>query len=637
MPFVSSAYLKEHRTLPNSHTLFGYHPETQDKLYIPESDLYAGTYVFGVQGSGKSRLLQNRITADMQAGQAVIVIDAHGDLTQACIGQVPDNRLSSTFLLDMEDESYPYGVNNFSTGRLNTSVDTTRAVNRIMHIFEVLWPEVITQQNLPRYVLAAALTLLANPGTTLLDMYTLLQEQPYRARLVSNVADPTVRQFWHTQYDNLGPHEQYRRVQPLIGRLEALFMGRSLVRNIVGQRQNTINFRKSIEAKQIIFIKLPTKTMTADARLIGTFLLSQISNAVFSFANIPEDKRPGVSLYVDEFQHFATSDFSELLTEGRKFGMRVTVAHQYRNQLPSFLQASTMTARTKVSFQLTPEDGREMAHLFPSTEAVVQTEDITEHPVHYLLTHPSNDPVMQEFAHTYLHPLQGHKRGTGRVEIDTRMNAPSIGDLWNGERSPNPKVVDPTWQLDNLLYETMYSGNSNLPIPPEVVTGFSNCGRQFFKAAQGLYPGHPVLQVDAMYPSALVVQTAGGLRWTRKPESGQEQLYHFIFHLRAIMKRLAADPIGKATVTSPAEVAKMLTSLPTRAAFVRSADTVGVIYTHSTAPALPRRALFERALGILEHTRQVYCHPRAEVERWFMPVNAQPVGAVQPVQAVEVE
>jgi len=91
------------------------------------------------------------------------------------------------------------------------------------------------------------------------------------------------------------------------------------------------------------------------------------------------------------------------------------------------------------------------------------------------------------------------------------------------------------------------------------------------------------------------------------------------------MQLLAEEPIGKATSVSTAEVARMLTQLPKRAAFVRSGDTVGVIYTHNTAPTLPRRELFMRAKDILEHTRIVYCHPRAEVERLFLaPGNNKP-------------
>src|SRR5581483_9873762 len=277
-------------------------------------------------------------------------------------------RLNQTYLLDMEDEAYPFGVNVFATGKLETSVAATQAVERIMHIFEVLWADVLSQQNLPRYVRAATITLLSNPGSTLVDMYRFLLDDQVRKRMLQRITEPTVRQFWQTQYDDLREAERLRRVQPLIGRLESLFMGRSLVRNIVGQRKSTINFRQAIENREVTFIKLPVKTVTQDARLIGTMIMAQIHAAVFSYADVAESERPGVSLYVDECQHFTTSDFSELLSEGRKFGMKLTLAHQYRNQLPSFLQDSTITARTKIVFQTTPQDGRELASVFPAAQ-----------------------------------------------------------------------------------------------------------------------------------------------------------------------------------------------------------------------------------------------------------------------------
>ena len=75
----------------------------------------------------------------------------------------------------------------------------------------------------------------------------------------------------------------------------------------------------------MILIRLPLKTLPQDARLIGTLLIALIHAAIFSFADIPEEQRPGFSLYIDEFQHFVTSDISEMFTEGRKFGVRVTV------------------------------------------------------------------------------------------------------------------------------------------------------------------------------------------------------------------------------------------------------------------------------------------------------------------------
>jgi hypothetical protein len=226
-----------------NHTSIGYHPETYDELLVPNIDRYSGTYVLGVQGSGKSGLLQNNITADMHNGHAVIVIDPHGDLVKDCLSHVPTHRLGDTYLLDMEDTAFPFGCNIFSTGKLTNDILLTQAVERILHIFYVLWPEVVSQQNLPRYLHAATLTMLANPGTTLVDMHTFLQDQLFRNRLLANVTDMSVRRFWADQYDSLGPHEQYRRVQPLVGRLwvgawYATLSGNAGIRLVSGGRSS---------------------------------------------------------------------------------------------------------------------------------------------------------------------------------------------------------------------------------------------------------------------------------------------------------------------------------------------------------------------------------------------------------------
>lgn len=420
-----------------------------------------------------------------------------------------------------------------------------------------------------------------------------------------------MHQFWQMQYDTLGDAERNRRVQPLVTRLESLFMGRSLVRNIVGQRANTIDFRKAIEEKQIILVRLPIKTVKQDAELIGTIIMTQIHAAVFSFANVPQSKRPGVSLYVDEFQHFTTPDFAELFTEGRKFGVRVTVAHQYRNQLPDYLQDSTMTARTKVCFQMTPEDGREMAHIFPLQEESVKPEDVEAHPVNYLLTYGSNDLRVRQFIDTYLRPVQRYKRG-GKVELGDHIDI----NLWSGTRVREIVAADPTPYLDYLLYEAMRTGNALLPIPYEVVIGFSRCGQGFYGHARTISNGE--LTQELRYPPHLVVPDGNSHRWTRPPESSMEQMAHFLFHLRMTMTHLAREPIGKKSTPSATVVGQMLTQLPRRTAFVRSGDTVGVIYTHNTPKALSPNDLRSRIMAVQTHTRLTYCHPRVEIEQTLM-------------------
>lgn len=626
MPFVSQAYFHslsqlERDRFTYEHLDLGRSPETGDHFYTAERDRYSGTYVLGVQGSGKSGFLETLINQDILKGNAVIVIDPHGDLITNCIAAMHPSRVGGTYLLDMEDEAYPFGANLFSHGKLDTSVARAQVVDRIMHVFEVLWPDVMEQQYLPSYVRAATLALLTHPGATLLDIQDFLLDSTFRARLLQNVTDPTVRQFWRTQYDQLADREQANRVKALTNRLNALFMGRDLVRNIIGQRRTSINFRKAIEEREIIFIRLPIKTLGQDARLIGTVLLTRIHAAIFSFADVPEAQRPGVSLFVDEFQHFATPDFNEMFTEGRKFGAKVTVAHQYRGQLPTFLQESTMTARTKVCFQ-TAEDGRAMAHFFPEPEGEIKPEDIDARVSETLLTRASDyGPVVEGFVDLYLAPLQRYRRGR-KVEI-TNPGFDAIATIGDVVANTNTRhqslfVDDPTDYLDRLLYDVMRSGNHNLFIPWEIPRGFSNSGDGFFAAARGAKEAelNATLWPLKGFPAHLVIPTADGdVQWTRQPRTGKEWFWLFMFSLRSLMFQLARDPIGKVTEASTSEIAKMLSSLPRRAAFVRSGDDVGVIYTHNIPQRVSQAEHAARLNAIRQQTRAKYCHPREEVEQ----------------------
>lgn len=155
------------------HVQLGYHPDTNDILFVKDCDRFASMYIVGTQGNGKSGLIENLVSFDASVGNAIIVVDPHGDLTNNCLSALPQHRLAHTYVLDIEDETYPFGVNVFAVGKLETSIAQAQAVDRLMHIFEVLWADVLSQQHLPRY-LRAPITFLANRGATLVDMHAFL-------------------------------------------------------------------------------------------------------------------------------------------------------------------------------------------------------------------------------------------------------------------------------------------------------------------------------------------------------------------------------------------------------------------------------------------------------------------------------
>ena len=99
------------------------------------------------------------------------------------------------------------------------------------------------------------------------------------------------------------------------------------------------------------------------------------------------------------------------------------------------------------------------------------------------------------------------------------LTHPSM-EVWQGGRNENPRITDPTHRLDNLLYEAIREGNPNLPIPSEIVKGFSNCGRGFYKQAVGLIDSNPRAEVERLFMKPNTAQPAG----TVQPVSRWEEV-----------------------------------------------------------------------------------------------------------------
>jgi hypothetical protein len=610
LSFVSSAYLNslsfaERMRVLYTHVPLGHHPDTYDQLMLPDRDRFAGMYVVGKQETGKSSFLENLATFDAAVENALFFLDPHGDAVMNVIAALPPQCLPRVSLLDIKDEAYPFGLNLFATGELTTSYALSQAVARIEHLFYVLWPEVLKQQHLPLYLHMAIIALLSSPGRTLVDMDLFLTSEDVRAEILGQ-ATPSVREWWHTNFDRLGKDERAGRVRPLTNRLGSLFAGRNLVSNIVGQNRTSIDFRGAIERKEVILVKLPVNTLGEDAKLIGAILLTLLSAAIFSFDNVDPSERPGVSVFADEFQNFATPDFDRLFTQGRKYGAKVTVAHQNRNQLLADQRESTLTARTIICLRVTPDNATELAKVFSSQ---ADDPEPSTHATKELLSRTADfPPVVRGFVDIYLRSIP---RGGADVLV---KREPSLYERLSGKKPIKIKVTNPTAALDGLFYEVMRSGNPSLPMPLTAVKGLVNGGRGFYQAAIKRRNRYLLTCDIERLPRHFVSQTPEGFRWTRRPDDAKEQLQHCIFHLRMTMSYLAEHPIGKQSAASSTAVSRQLAQLPNRVAFVHSAEATGVIVTLDTSRNVTGAEFAARLWQLQVQTRAKYCHPRAEIE-----------------------
>jgi hypothetical protein len=284
-------------------------------------------YAIGQTGTGKSTLLRNLILQDIEAGRGVALIDPHGDLASDILDQIPPWRTNDVVYFDPASRD-PLAINLFRATGDNWHLVASGIVSAFKKIWATSWG--------PRleYILYATLAaLLQCDNTSLLGVSRMLHDDRYRAWVVRQVTDPMVRSFWVNEFANYDRSFRQEVVSPIQNKVGQLFFVPSL-RNALGQVGSKINFRFMMD-EQRIFIANLSKGFIGDAHssLIGSLLITGFEVAALSRADIPPHERRDFFLYADEFHHYATDSFASILSEARKYGLSLTLAHQYLGQM----------------------------------------------------------------------------------------------------------------------------------------------------------------------------------------------------------------------------------------------------------------------------------------------------------------
>jgi hypothetical protein len=294
-------------------------------------------YVVGQTGTGKSTLLLNLIAQDLAAGAGLALLDPHGDLAEAVLMHVPKARTNDLVYINPADAERPIGFNPLSA----VPEDLKPIVaDGVVSAFRHVWPESWG----PRldYILTNAVrALLDVPGATLLMLPRLLVDEAFRVQLVENhVSDPVVRSFWQNEYAGYSDHFRTEAISPIQNKIgKALIEPR--LRNMLAQPKSTITLRRLMDDGAIVICNLAKGRLGEGvAHLLGALLTTSIAQAALSRADTPPADRRVFHLYADEFQSFATESFGLILSEARKYGLTLTIAHQYLDQVPERLRAA---------------------------------------------------------------------------------------------------------------------------------------------------------------------------------------------------------------------------------------------------------------------------------------------------------
>ncbi len=324
-----------------------------------------GTYVIGINGTGKSNLLLDIALQDLERGDGLCLMDPHGDLTEAVLERVPPHRVNDVTLFDPADIEHPFGLNMFECADTSNPRLVDRVCSEVILTFKKLFAD-FWGPRMEDLIRHTVLTLMATPDCTMLDMLPLLTDPDARDEYVSRTTDPVLRHYWQQAFpkDKRNQGEWVSSTLNKIGR----FLTNPVIRNIVAQPKSSFDFRSVMDAGGVLLVNLSKGKLGEDnASLLGSVLVGKILIAAMSRAEIEESARRQFHLIVDEYHSFATESFPTLQSEARKFGIDTIVAHQYRDQLDLLNKGSTLNVGNFIVFRVTGRDSRELAMQFDST------------------------------------------------------------------------------------------------------------------------------------------------------------------------------------------------------------------------------------------------------------------------------
>lgn len=335
--------------------------DRKDVFGIRKKDRRGHMYIVGKTGTGKSTLLKNFLAADLRRGEGVALIDPHGDLAQDILHFVPEERMEDVVFFNPEDIGYPIAFNPLAEVPPDLRF---LAVSGMMSVFKKIWPDYWGPrlEHILRYSL---LTLLEHPGSTLLDLSRLLVDREFRMNALRSVRDPMVREFWMFQSDKYSSSMRSDAISPVLNKVGQLSASQPL-RYILGQSRNAFDLRKMMDEGKILIANLAKGRIGEDnCYLLGALLVSKIMLAVTSRADISESERRPFYLYVDEVHNFLTPAFADILSESRKYGLNLILAHQYTEQLDEKMRSAVFgNVGTIISFRVGLEDARLLSKEF---------------------------------------------------------------------------------------------------------------------------------------------------------------------------------------------------------------------------------------------------------------------------------
>ena len=384
------------------------------KVHVPLDTWNRHQAIFGKTGKGKSSYMislahqlihaSSNPVAKRGVGIAkkkphvrhgVVFIDPHGDAVSELISllasypkkrpwlSIPENRERIIYIDPRSKYVVPFnpllakGMNPYTVAQ--TVIEGLRRV----------WYAEL--RNAPRAVNLALFSLLVliQNKQSIIELPRLLTNQEYRERLLGQVTDDQILEFWHGRFDQWSPRERPIMIESLLNKTTELAMNPYLSKMMGAD--DFLHPREVMDKGQIVLVNLAGDSMTKN--LLGALLLSFFEQAALSREDMLKEDRLRCYLFIDEAQKFTATEgsvatFGEILSECRKYGLSFLFGSQGYDSMVSGRRLSG--SLEQVGLMTTFGTGRQSAQILAPQMYQLDPERVK---------HVVDDPDAQQRTH----------------------------------------------------------------------------------------------------------------------------------------------------------------------------------------------------------------------------------------------
>ena len=339
---------------------------TKTPIHILPDDRRRHMYIIGKSGVGKSTLLESMAIQDIKSGAGLCFIDPHGDSAEKLLSNIPAERADDVIWFEPAAMERPIGLNLME---YETPEQKTLIVNELINIFDLLYD--LSKTGGPifeQYFRNAAMLVMEDPesGNTLLEVPRVMSDSNFRAYKLTRCNNIVVKNFWQKEAEKAGGEASLANMVPYITSKMTPFIANDMMRPIIAQQKSSINFRDIMDTQKIFLVNLSKgKIGELNMSLLGMIIVGKLLIASLSRANMAKEDRKDFFLYMDEFQNFSTKSIATGLSEARKYGLSLVMAHQFIKQLKEEIRDAVLgNVGSIISFRIGPEDTETMVKAF---------------------------------------------------------------------------------------------------------------------------------------------------------------------------------------------------------------------------------------------------------------------------------